>query len=391
MKLAFVLPWYGENITGGAETEARMIAENLARNGVDVEFLTTCAQSFRSDWNTDYFREGPDMVNGIPVRRFKVRKRDTAKFDRVNSRLMSNIKVTEPEETVFMEEMINSPGLYNHISEHKGEYDYFVFIPYMFGTTYYGALLCPEKAVLIPCLHDESYARMKIYEKMFSSAKGIIFLSGPEEEFAKKRFGLNRARTCVLGGGVDTFEHSPDRFREKYGIHGDFILYAGRKEQGKNTPQLVSYFRRYLDGHDGGLKLVLIGPGKADIPEKYRDSILDLGYVPAQDKYDAYSAATIFCNPSVNESFSIVIMESWLCQVPVIVNASCDVTREHCIKSNAGLFYDNYEEFEACVDFLLTRKEIRDRMGRLGRKYVQDNYSWDVVVDKYKKFFGSLG
>lgn len=391
MKLAFVLPWYSENITGGAETEAKRTAENLAQNGFEVEFLTTCVENFQSDWNIDYFKEGMDLVNGLPVRRFKVRKRDTVKFDRINYKLMNNLPVTETEETIFMEEMINSPGLYDYISKHKDEYDYFIFIPYMFGTTYYGALQALEKSILIPCLHDESYAYMKIYEKMFSSVKGIIFHSTSEEEFAKKRFDLKWVKTCVLGEGIDIFEHRPDRFRQKYNIQGDFMLYAGRKEPGKNTPQLLNYFQRYINRHDNGLKLVLIGPGKIYIPEKYQHSIIDLGYLPLQDKYDAYSAATIFCNPSINESFSIVIMESWLCEVPVIVNASCKVTLEHCIKSNAGLYYNDYEEFEACIDFYLENREVKDKMGKLGRKYVIENYSWDVIVDKYKKFLYSLG
>jgi glycosyltransferase involved in cell wall biosynthesis len=232
---------------------------------------------------------------------------------------------------------------------------------------------------------------MKIYEKMFTSAKGIVFHSRSEEAIAKKIYCIDNITSEVIGGGVDSdFESNPDRFRNKYNI-GNFILYAGRKESGKNVPTLVNLFTRYIDAHNDGLKLVLIGPGKVDIPTKYLDRIVDLGYVAKQDKYDAYAAATAFCNPSVNESFSIVIMESWLCEVPVIVNSDCDVTREHCINSNAGLYYSNYEEFEACIKFYLGNGDFRKKMGRLGRKYVLGNYTWGTIIERYKQFFRSLG
>jgi glycosyltransferase involved in cell wall biosynthesis len=392
MKIGLVIPWYSKDIIGGAETEAKRIIENLTPIGIVVEVLTTCVESFYSDWNIDYYPAGEEIINEIVVKRFPVRKRDTARFDRINKKLMKGSQVSETEEKAFMEEMVNSPDLYRYLKEFSKDYDYFMFIPYMFGTTFYGSLQCPEKSILIPCLHDESYAHMKIYEKMFASAKGIIFHSHAEEAIAQKIYCIDGVRSKVIGGGVDSdFEGHPDHFRNKYNIDGKFLMYAGRKESGKNVPCMVDYFTRYIDTHKDGLKLILIGPGKADIPTKYLNRIIDLGYVAKQDKYDAYAAATAFCNPSVNESFSIVIMESWLCEVPVIVNSDCAVTREHCINSNAGLYYSNYEEFEACIEFYLDNTDIGKKMGRLGRKYVLGNYTWGTIVDRYKQFFRSLG
>ena len=57
MKIAFIIPWYGD-IPGGVENECKRTVENLARRGVNVEVLTTCVKEFLSDWNTDYYKEG---------------------------------------------------------------------------------------------------------------------------------------------------------------------------------------------------------------------------------------------------------------------------------------------------------------------------------------------
>lgn len=389
MKLAFVTPWYG-NIPGGAESECRRTVENLKKHGVEVEILTTCIKEFLSDWSTNFYKEGTYDLNGVIIRRFMVRKRDTVRFDKINYKLMRNLKISPEEEQIFMREMVNSPNLYSYISEHGTDYDYFLFIPYMFGTTYYGSRIYPEKSILIPCLHDESYAYLDIYKTMFENVKGIIFHAFPEKVLANRLYNLSNKQT-VLGEGIDMdFAYEPDRFREKYGIKNDFILYAGRKEAGKNVPLLIDFFCKYKKHNKNELKLVLIGSGTIEIPSENKNDILDLGFVPLQDKYDAYAAATFLCQPSLNESFSIVIMESWLCKSPVLVHEDCAVTKDHCIKCNGGLYFNDYYEFEGCLDFYMENPETRKIMAENGMSYVVGNFSWNKIVEKYIEFLGGL-
>jgi glycosyltransferase involved in cell wall biosynthesis len=105
--------------------------------------------------------------------------------------------------------------------------------------------------------------------------------------------------------------------------------------------------------------------------------------VPRQDKYDAFAAAALFCMPSVHESFSLVIMESWLMGTPILVHGDCAVTTEHCRRANGGLYFSNYPEFAATVTYLLDHPQIAQTMGRLGARYVLANYQWDTIIDKY--------
>ena len=46
-KIGFVIPWYGENIPGGAEMELREVATHLQKAGMEVEILTTCVKDYR--------------------------------------------------------------------------------------------------------------------------------------------------------------------------------------------------------------------------------------------------------------------------------------------------------------------------------------------------------
>ncbi len=79
----------------------------------------------------------------------------------------------------------------------------------------------------------------------------------------------------------------------------------------------------------------------------------------------------------------MVLLEAWHCKKPVLVNGQCEVLKGQCIRSNAGLWYENYEEFRECLDLLLADEHLRDQLGNRGRKFVDMNYSWENIENKY--------
>ena len=391
-KIGFVIPWYGEDIPGGAEMELREVATHLQRAGMDVEILTTCVREFSADWNENYYSAGTAVVEDIAVRRFPVRRRDTAAFDRVNRRLMEGQHLSLQEEKTFVEEMVNSPQLYEYLKDASDDYALYVFIPYMFGTTYYGMHACPEKSVLIPCFHDEAYLYLRLFRQAYIQARGIIYNAMPEMELANKVYDFTTTEQICMGIGMDTnICADADAFRKAYRIQKPFLLYAGRKDAGKNVHTLLRYFAEFKQRHgDSDLQLVLIGGGSIEIPASVRDDVYDLGFVSRQDKYDAMAAAELLCQPSHNESFSLVIMESWLCGRPVLVHSQCAVTRDFARRANGGLYFRNYFEFEGCVQYILTHPEQARTMGQNGGAFVRENFDWDVIVEKYRAFFAKL-
>ena len=391
-KIGFVIPWYGEDIPGGAEMELREVATHLQRAGMDVEILTTCVREFSADWNENYYSAGTAVVEDIAVRRFPVRRRDTAAFDRVNRRLMEGQHLSLQEEKTFVEEMVNSPQLYEYLKDASDDYALYVFIPYMFGTTYYGMQACPEKSVLIPCFHDEAYLYLRLFRQAYIQARGIIYNAMPEMELANKVYDFTTTEQICMGIGMDTnICADADAFRKAYRIQKPFLLYAGRKDAGKNVHTLLRYFAEYKQRHgDSDLQMVLIGGGSIEIPASVRDDVYDLGFVSRQDKYDAMAAAELLCQPSHNESFSLVIMESWLCGRPVLVHSQCAVTRDFARRANGGLYFRNYFEFEGCVQYILTHPEQARTMGQNGGAFVRENFDWDVIVEKYRAFFAKL-
>ena len=110
-----------------------------------------------------------------------------------------------------------------------------------------------------------------------------------------------------------------------------------------------------------------------------------------EEKLDYMNNAKILILPSKNESLSIVVLESFLCRVPVIVNGLCPVLKGQCIRSNAGLYYTNYNEFEKELTLLLEDNELRDVLGANGEKFVEKTYAWDKVIENVNSLICEVG
>lgn len=385
--VAFVTPWYGPDIPGGMEAETRRTAEHLAAAGLRVEVLTTCIRDFYADWGKNAHRPGATVHNGVTVRRFAVRRRKRAAFDAVNARLMAGRSVTPAEEQTYIREMFACPDLFDYL-QRRNDDTLLIFIPYMFATTVMGVPIWPQRAIVIPCLHDEAYARMAVYRRVLPQARALLLHTYAERDLAERLLGPAGAQLrLVVGEGVDgdwsadgAADREGARFRHDYNLAGPLVLYVGRREPGKNTPLLLRHWARYVAERQSAATLLLVGPGDVGpLPAQTRD----LGFVPRQTKYDALAAADCFVLPSVNESFSIAIMESWLAGTPVLVNGACAVTKEHVLRSNGGLYFDNYAEFAAALDRLLADRPLAQRLGEQGRRYVRANYRWPTIVERY--------
>jgi glycosyltransferase involved in cell wall biosynthesis len=114
------------------------------------------------------------------------------------------------------------------------------------------------------------------------------------------------------------------------------------------------------------------------------------GLLSERERLQALEAATVVVIPSPYESLSLLALEAMAVGTPVLCNGRAPVLVQHCLNSNAGLFYTDRDEFIECAKVLLADQRMRDRMGRNGREYVKRNYRWDVIMGKYDKLIGSL-
>lgn len=380
MRIAFVVQRYGPEVNGGAELLCRWVAERLARHH-ETQVLTTCAQDYIR-WENVY-RPGEEEINGVRVRRFPVdRPRNWRRFQRLNHRVLTRPHALPDEIEWMRQQGPTTTRLLEAVEQERDGIDAFVFVTYLYFTTYFGLQIVPQRALLVPTAHDEPTLYLPLFRSVFHLPRHIVYNTDAEKDLVQRVFGNDRVPCSVVGTGVNV---PPDvqggRFRHRTGIEGDFLLYAGRIDESKNVGELFETFARFKETHPSHLKLVLMGRGISPIPQ--RDDVVALGFVPELDKFDAMQAAAAVVVPSRYESLSMAVLEAWTVETPVLVNATCQVLREQCARGNGGLAYAGYEEFALGLQTLLGSPRLRERLGRQGRAYVDEHYSWETVERKY--------
>lgn len=378
---------YGLEIAGGAEYHCRLIAEHMAHHA-EVEVLTTCAADYIS-W-ANHYPEGVETLNGVRVRRFRVKRpRDTARFSTWSDHVLGPTPMralpasdTKAQLRWLEEEGPFSPRLVRHVEKRRDNFDFFIFFSYRYYTTYHGLRAVPDKALLVPTAEDDGVYRMAIFPPLFRMPRAIIYNSVEERSMIEAASGNHQVPGDVVGvGSALPPRLDAEGFRRKHGLDCRFMLYLGRIDENKGCRELFAFFRQYREETGSRLRLVLVG--KPILPMPQDAGIVHLGFVPDRDKWDALAAADLLVMPSRYESLSMVTLEAWWAERPVLANAHCEVLRGQCQRSNAGLYYATYDEFRESLGLLEADEALRRSLGRNGRRYFDEHYAWEVIERKY--------
>ena len=444
MRIAFIVQRYGTEILGGSEYHCRLIAERMAaRHQVDV--LTTCARDYVT-WKNEY-PEGSDRVRGVTVRRFaNSEARDITAFNRYSDWIFNYAHTREDEMEWLRRQGPWCPALVEHLEKSHQGYDVLIFFTYLYAPTVLGLQVAPGKSILVPTAHDEPAIRLGIYREMFSLPAAMAYNTDVERRFLQSEFQVRASAEETVGCGVDLpwndrgdggdareperpvaedregdgrprrddrgrrrdrrepAAHEPvaadDRdsgrfrnlppgtqFRRRHRLYGPLALFGGRIDRGKGCEELFEYFGAFVQ--DGGeATLALMGAKLMPIPEV--PWVRFAGLLPEQERLQALEAASVVVVPSPFESLSLLALEAFAVGTPVLANARSAVLVEHCRQGNAGLYYENRDEFVEAMKLLMADPRLREALGHNGREYVKTHYRWDVIIAKYERLIARI-
>ena len=387
MKLAVVVQRYGADINGGAELHARYVAEHLSQHA-QVEVLTTCARDYVT-WRDDY-QPGPEMINGVPVRRFRVdHPRDPFTFGRWSDRVFNHPHSHNDELKWLDAEGPKSTRLVRHLRSSAAGYDYVFFFSYRYYHSYHGATALPSRAILVPTAERDEAIGLGVSRRIFRGVRALMYNSQEEQRLIQTVSGNHKVPGVVVGIGSEIpLRPQAERFRQKYAITGRFALYVGRIDQNKGCNELFAFFLHALSRLPKNLQLVLIGKEMLPIPEHPR--IRHLGFLGDQDKFDALAASDLLVMPSYYESLSMVALEAWALGKPVLANGRCEVLRGQCIRSQAGLYYESQEEFTETLRAISESRGLNAAFSENGRRFFQEHYAWPVIEQKYLDILAAI-
>jgi glycosyltransferase involved in cell wall biosynthesis len=384
MKVAYVVPRYGPQIRGGAETGARMLAEHLVTDrGDQVEVFTSAALDALT-WR-DELPVGTESVNGVTVHRIGSEAGRGEGFHPLSGMLLADPARASAEDAQRWVDLQGpkSPALLSAVQ--ASDADVIAFYPYLYYPTIRGLPLVRERAILHPAAHEEPALHLALFDAVFSQCRGFAFHTRSERRLVLDRFEVATTPQVVVGLGVEEHGGRAESARAAFGL-GDapYLLCIGRVDDKKGTGILWRYFRTYKERHPGDLQLVLAGQ-IVNRPEDGRDIVVT-GLIDDESKWGLLRGAHALVAPSPVESFSLTVIEGMTAGAPAIVNAVCGATREHCEQSGAGLWFDGFAEFEAIVDRLTGDRPLHETMRQNGQRYVEANYRWPVIMERYGTF-----
>lgn len=402
-KIAVVVQRYGAEINGGAELHARLLCQQLLKY-YDITVLTTCSVDYQI-WDNTY-DEGVSFLDGVKVKRFKSISTNSHKANKKYRKLagirrhhlfLKKIKlfglykklglhyITKADLNNWIRyQGPNCPGLIDFLKINSKNFKKVIFFTYLYYPTFEG-IQVTKNNILIPTAHDEPPFYFNTCRYVFRYAKFIMYNSLSEKRLVESVYPNTKTTpNSVVGVGFDDFDKELIE-EKKIDCNFPYIIYLGRIDKSKGCDILLDYFDRYIRETQSDLKLIMVGKKFMELDSSYKN-IIFTGFVSNSEKYHYLSNCKALIIPSIYESLSLVTLESMQLGKPVIANEFCEVIKDHIEISQSGFLYNNYDSFRKVLQNIeqLSKEEFSNISVR-GKKYIEENYRWDKIIDKFIK------
>ncbi len=366
MNVALITEWFN-TYDGGVAGHVRNLALILKKNKIDVSIITNRMKE-KKDLNLQVYemagvKDPVFKLNLSPVITKKMRKILEKNFDIVHCH---HAFARLPLTGIHVADKINIPSI----------------------LTTHTVSLFPDSEYLWRPL-SYGYPR---YRLQINKVQKIIAVSKSAKTFIEYFANENKIR--VIPNGVDVNRFSPENKNENVEKRPT-ILYMGRLVPKKGVHILIRAMSHVVKKYPDAL-LLIGGKGKMKtFLSSYastlglKENVRFLGYVPDSLLPNLYLSSNVFVLPSTtSESFGITLLEAMASGTPVIgsnVGGIPDVIHDCGLIVEPG----NPKKLSDAIITLLDDENLRKKLGKKGRKRVEEKYSWDIVgkniINVYKE------
>lgn len=365
-------------IGGGGGKAAFKISSELVGMGVDVCVLTSkfnCAQRIETIDGIKVFR--------VPVRRKRVDFASKSEmFTFISAAFPTLVNLLKREKIDAIHVFFGLPsGVLSYFAKK------FFHIPYIIRM---GGSDVPG---FNPYRFNFSLRALKPFLlKVWQNAAILVAVSDGLRRLALK--SDPNANIMVIPNGIDIEEFRPLSTGKNEDNH---ILFVGRLDSYRKGVHFLLQALKKLNEEKLPCKLTIIGDGpyRPRLEGLARDLNLRntefLGRIPNARLPVYYNQADMFVLPSCAEGMSNVVLEAMACGLPVIAT-SVGGNPELVENEETGLLVPPENVEALCDSFkkLLSDKKLRERMGSLGRKKVEEYFTWDRIAGEYLKLYESI-
>jgi alpha-maltose-1-phosphate synthase len=231
------------------------------------------------------------------------------------------------------------------------------------------------------------------------AADRVIAVSAQSRLEILDNFNIPPERVVVIHNGVDLKTWKPSQAataRQTYGIEGDYILFVGRTTRQKGMVHLLDAMKRV----EPGVRLVCC-TSAPDTPEiegeiaakvKETPQCVWINKLLREEHYiELYSNCSVFACPSVYEPFGIINLEAMACERPVVASAVGGIP-EVVVPERTGLLVPpaSPQALADALNHVLRDRAMARRMGRAGRRRVEEHFSWSSIAAKTQHMYHEL-
>jgi glycosyltransferase involved in cell wall biosynthesis len=212
-----------------------------------------------------------------------------------------------------------------------------------------------------------------------------------------------RTPICFVPNGVDLapFAGLPPRsvLADLYPeLQGKFVLlFFGRLHVKKGLDLLAEALGRIAPDHPE-LHLVVAG-NDAGAWAPFRDRMADLGlagrityvgHVAGERARQVWGAADAFVLPSHSEGFSMAVLEALACRLPSLVTTACHFPELAAAGGGIEVTPDADAVTQGLRDLIERAPAERASLGRIGRRLVEQHYTWDRQAERLASVYDWL-
>ena len=176
------------------------------------------------------------------------------------------------------------------------------------------------------------------------------------------------------------------------------ILFLGRLHPKKGLDLLGDAFAAIeRESHFDDVRLVIAGPDEGGYRAELEKRLASRGVISktvftgmltGDVKRSALDSADVFVLPSYSEGFSISVLEALARATPVVITTGCNFPQVG--EAGAGKVIEPIaDHLTQALREILDDSVLGDRMGDLGRKLVQNQYTWDRVAERMSHLYES--
>ena len=208
---------------------------------------------------------------------------------------------------------------------------------------------------------------------------------------------------CFVPNGVDLapFDDLPPRsvLEAQYPeLKGKFVLlFFGRVHIKKGLDLLAEALSRTVPEHRDLHLLVAGTDDGAWVPFRDRmsslglaDSMTYLGHVAGKRARQVWGAADAFVLPSYSEGFSMAVLEALACSLPCLITTACHFPELAAAGGGIEVAATAESVTQGLRDLIERTPAERARLGQIGRRIVEENYTWDRQAERLASVYAWL-